>query len=696
MADLSRIEAPIERRRRVTENRDAVLPARRNTQAPDLEINAPIRRPNADAAEVLKRTLGLVEDAAMSYIGSEQERQMERRSAQGAADATVGKPDEKRLKNSLAYKKAYYTETARNAAFKIDAEVTRAVEERLRDEENPADLDDIAQIIDGAFRAGALDEDGKPRFVDPEAQALAARQLAMTRERIMDASFKTIKAREDERLIATAADNIVTEIIQTRGVRDLSTLEKPQTAAPSTPSAPLTGLPVPGTITSAFGTRAAPTAGASTNHGGVDIGAPEGSPVAIRAAGTVVAAGSGGTRGNWIEVDHGGGVTTRYFHLASANVKKGDVLGPGAVVGLVGRTGNATGPHLHYSVLKDGKAVDPAKFAFQNVAAQATPEPATPAAPPPPVIAFEDAMKRIPPTVDRATAKKGLLRSFFNAADRANDPSILAGLEASKRKDGTPSFSPDEVAAIQDARRQIADRVRVEADRIQRETWEDTLDGLQADWLRTNTPPSRSTLTALVDAGKLDPSAAFSIQNHVEAEARAEEREARAEARQARAEAEAAYDFDLSALREARLMGGLEGASYAEDVARLERGEFGIGRKAISRFNAARNAARAGAEVALKEPDAVMWGAQLQRDLMPVAGRQSRVSSALGAGNEAKDRAQALAAMAKYRQLVGEGKAPNIAYLEATAEYNKGPAGARAQEHLRNRRLAELRAKAGR
>jgi murein DD-endopeptidase MepM/ murein hydrolase activator NlpD len=703
--DLSRVETPVNQRRSITENRDTVLPANRNTQAPDLEVNATIRRPSDSAAEVLKQTLGLVTDAAETVGNVTMKDRADKNSAQGTADAVTGAADAKRLKNSEAYKKAYYTETARGTAFQIDQDATTAVKARLRDEENPADLADIAGIIDQHFKAGALDENGKPKFVDPDAQALAAHQLVATRARLMQGARATIKAREDEKLVSNVAYNITQETIQTRSA---TPLDVPAPAPEGTPSAPITGLPVPGAITSAFGKRTAPTAGASTDHKGVDIAAPLGTPIAIRAAGTVAATGHDDKRGNWIEVDHGGGVSTRYFHLASAQVKTGDAVDAGAIIGKTGRSGNATGPHLHYTVLQNGKPVDPQKFAFaaapkgdlgQSIAidglrpeAVVAPQAAAPLPPRAPVLAFEDAMQRVPPTVDRATAKKGLMQAFFNAADRANDASLLDGLENSTRKDGSPSFTPQEAGVIFEKRQQIADRVRIEADRTRRETYEKTSDGLYADWLKSGTPPSNSTLTALIDAGKLDPSVAFGIRSHVEAEAKSDEREARAEARQAQALADSETDFRLSALLEARKTGDLSGASYEEDVARFNRGEFGIGKRAVARLNLARSAAREGEQAALKNPDGVFWSTQLQHDLLPPKGKQSLVASALNGGTAGRDRAAGLAALARYRQLIGSGEPPNRAYQAAMAEYDKGPAGAKARAD----RLIYLRAKAGR
>lgn len=118
----------------------------------------------------------------------------------------------------------------------------------------------------------------------------------------------------------------------------------------------------PHRVTSGFGKRSDPFRGRAAFHRGIDLAAPRGTPIYAPAGGTVVRAGRLGGFGNIVEVDHGNGVVTRYAHLYAYHVRTGDVVGPGARVGLMGRTGRATGVHLHYEVLVDGRHVDPARF----------------------------------------------------------------------------------------------------------------------------------------------------------------------------------------------------------------------------------------------------------------------------------------------------------------------------------------------
>lgn len=94
-------------------------------------------------------------------------------------------------------------------------------------------------------------------------------------------------------------------------------------------------------------------------HKGTDFRADRGTPVLAAAGGWVRFAGVKGGYGKVVFLDHGGGVTTRYAHLSSLDVAEGDIVGAGALIARVGATGRVTGPHLHFEVRLDGRAVDP-------------------------------------------------------------------------------------------------------------------------------------------------------------------------------------------------------------------------------------------------------------------------------------------------------------------------------------------------
>jgi hypothetical protein len=122
--------------------------------------------------------------------------------------------------------------------------------------------------------------------------------------------------------------------------------------------------PVVGEVefTSGFGVRSDPFLGRPAMHTGLDFRASTGDPVRVTANGKVVSAGWSGGYGRMVEVDHGNGLSTRYGHLSEINVKLGEQVKIGQVIGEVGSTGRSTGPHLHYETRIDGEAVDPQKF----------------------------------------------------------------------------------------------------------------------------------------------------------------------------------------------------------------------------------------------------------------------------------------------------------------------------------------------
>ena len=115
-------------------------------------------------------------------------------------------------------------------------------------------------------------------------------------------------------------------------------------------------------LSSGFGVRSDPFLGRPALHSGLDFRSSTGDPVRATANGKVVTSGWQGGYGRMIEIDHGNGLATRYGHLSEINVKVGDLIKIGQVIGAVGSTGRSTGPHLHYETRIDGDPVDPQKF----------------------------------------------------------------------------------------------------------------------------------------------------------------------------------------------------------------------------------------------------------------------------------------------------------------------------------------------
>lgn len=112
-------------------------------------------------------------------------------------------------------------------------------------------------------------------------------------------------------------------------------------------------------ITSDYGTRVSPTSGASSNHKGIDIGAAGGADIVAAAPGMVKAAAYSSAAGNYIMIDHGGGLYTVYMHCSSLVVSEGTQVSAGQVIAKVGSTGISTGNHLHFGVSLNGSYVSP-------------------------------------------------------------------------------------------------------------------------------------------------------------------------------------------------------------------------------------------------------------------------------------------------------------------------------------------------
>jgi murein DD-endopeptidase MepM/ murein hydrolase activator NlpD len=122
------------------------------------------------------------------------------------------------------------------------------------------------------------------------------------------------------------------------------------------------GWPAVGAITSPFGERNAPFGGGNQFHTGVDISVPSGTPVKATADGVISYAGWNAGSGNLVVVEHGAGYSTFYAHSSSIPVKVGQRIKRGDVISYSGSTGNSTGPHVHYEVWQQGRAVNPKGF----------------------------------------------------------------------------------------------------------------------------------------------------------------------------------------------------------------------------------------------------------------------------------------------------------------------------------------------
>jgi len=185
----------------------------------------------------------------------------------------------------------------------------------------------------------------------------------------------------EDRLRESIVERLVAEQQTTLALRDtLQTMRNASLAERIRNSPPADMLmPVHAEVTSSFSrSRFHPILQIFRAHKGVDLGAPMGTRIQAPAPGRVISAGYRIGYGLVIEVAHTGGVVTRYAHCKTAFVKSGDQVEKGQAIGLVGQSGLATAPHLHFEVLLKGTQVDPVKFIAQShnmpgLSAQAAP-----------------------------------------------------------------------------------------------------------------------------------------------------------------------------------------------------------------------------------------------------------------------------------------------------------------------------------
>ena len=117
-------------------------------------------------------------------------------------------------------------------------------------------------------------------------------------------------------------------------------------------------------FSSPFGPRESPTAGASSNHQGVDLAGPEGTPIYATKSGVVTVNKSSKSAGNYVTIKHDNTYSSIYMHLSRSVVKKGQTVKQGELIGYMGSTGVVTGTHLHFGIIKNGTYVNPANYMY--------------------------------------------------------------------------------------------------------------------------------------------------------------------------------------------------------------------------------------------------------------------------------------------------------------------------------------------
>ena len=139
--------------------------------------------------------------------------------------------------------------------------------------------------------------------------------------------------------------------------------EKPKPTEPAKPATATWLVPCSyRVLTSPFGERDAPTAGASSNHLGVDLAGPEGTPIYASRTGVVTIAKFSKSAGYYVTINHGDGYSSIYMHMTHYVVSKGQAVSAGQVIGYMGSTGISTGSHLHFGIMYNGNYVNPANY----------------------------------------------------------------------------------------------------------------------------------------------------------------------------------------------------------------------------------------------------------------------------------------------------------------------------------------------
>lgn len=694
-----------------TFRRDTTMP-RQSTDQPNLEVNAPIRRPDTSDADALARILGLANEVGQNIIGDVAENRRKEDTGAAALDFGTGHKDEKRFAQSRAYRDAWQLQGAKKKAIDIGDEAAAWVTDRLNDSDHPATLDEIDHGLEGIFQKHVTDGQGNLLdFGTPEAKMVLANSLNEIRSNLLPQAQAAIKKQTDGRLLSTWAYNSVHEFYRggaaigdPKGRGPITPGDEPLVAPPSTrtifsrggtaPISPFNGF---GNIKPSSG-LGAPREGGSA-HNGEDFPVPAGTQIVAPMQGTVVAAFSNARGGNQVRLRMADGAIVGFAHLNSIDVKQGDTISPGQQLGLSGATGHATGPHVHMTVEVGGKKVSPSAY-FKTASVPsglpggpalvttgnepalitAAPDYASASLPP---FDFEKAMKEVPSAINKTEAKGFLIQSLINEASTRGDVGLLKGLEDSKRADGTPSFTPDEISKIAQAREVISDRTRAEAKQKRAEMWDENHNRvIQA--ILNGQPPSVGWLRAQTNAGLLDPDFGYGVERQYESDARTAAAEARSEAREARAEADVSFDADVAGIVALRTAGDLGDASPEGDVALLNSGKLGTGKKALMRFNQLRAAAHAGERQNTQNPNVAIYAGQLKQNFGKAP--TGLLAQSLQGGLQANITGM----MGWYMAEVRKGTDPAQAYFDTVQKF--APKSKVAADE-RNKRIQELRAK---
>ncbi|MBX7494579.1 M23 family metallopeptidase [Qipengyuania sp. 6B39] len=197
------------------------------------------------------------------------------------------------------------------------------------------------------------------RYADWRAQraASALKQLGLDPRNMLANADRSAMGGPLEKL-ATSADGTIDPRFERLGlsIARMSALENGLAGVPQVAPASVE------MVTSSYGYRRDPFTGAAAMHSGLDFRGPKGAPIYAAAAGRVTFVGRKSGYGNTVEITHGNGLMTRYAHMSAFRAKIGQKVEPGQTIGAIGSTGRSTGPHLHFEVRINNRAVNPRTF----------------------------------------------------------------------------------------------------------------------------------------------------------------------------------------------------------------------------------------------------------------------------------------------------------------------------------------------
>jgi murein DD-endopeptidase MepM/ murein hydrolase activator NlpD len=213
----------------------------------------------------------------------------------------------------------------------------------------------------------AINELGAQAALDPTLASAMDRLPAVVKNRAMGGAATSTAAIGSLAALQSPENTfgLLREILQgieSRLTAARSDVDRRNQLAAATPSI----WPAHGWLSSSVGRRTDPINGGDDFHQGLDISADAGAPVYATADGTVTHSAREGAYGNLITIDHGYGLETRYGHLSKYETKSGEKVKRGQVIGRVGSTGRATGPHLHYEVRVNGRLLNPLQLLLQQ------------------------------------------------------------------------------------------------------------------------------------------------------------------------------------------------------------------------------------------------------------------------------------------------------------------------------------------